>query len=400
MAVTKDSDVLKVKCRFCGKEVDATKLLYGKKKDITICEDCLNICNSIVADRKGETHEVFEMKEVPKPMELKKKLDEYIVGQEKAKKIISVAVYNHYKRIAKLKDSAVQKANICLIGSSGSGKTLIAQTVAKLLDVPIVIADCTSFTSAGYVGRNVEDCLASLVKKADGDVAKAERGIVFLDEIDKIAGHAGGGTKDVGGEGVQQALLKMIEGTTMYLPKEKENFLGGEEQMTIDTTNILFIVSGAFVGIEKFIKAKEENKGIGFGSSPHKLSDKEKNNLLDRVTQEHLIKFGMIPEFVGRIQTIAVLHKLDEEAMVKILQEPKDALIKQYQQLMEVDGVSLKFDNKAIHKIAKMAMKNKTGARSLKSILENTMLDIMYTAPTENTKEIVIKEEDVKAENV
>lgn len=249
------------------------------------------------------------------------------------------------------------------------------------------------------VGRNVEDCLASLVKKADGDIAKAEHGIVFIDEIDKLAGKAKEGSKDVGGEGVQQALLKMIEGTTVYLPKS-DSLLGGEEQKTIDTTNILFVVSGAFSGIEKLIAMKEEKKGIGFGSEQHKITDKERDNAIDRVTQEHLIKYGMIPEFVGRIQTVAVLHKLDEEAMVRILKEPKDALIKQYQELLGVDGIDLKFDNKAIKKIANIAIKQKTGARSLKSILENTMLDIMYSAPTSENKEITIHEEDVRAENI
>ena len=316
-----------------------------------------------------------------KPMELKEKLDEYVIGQDEAKKIISVAVYNHYKRIFKLKDSCVQKTNICLIGSSGSGKTLLAKTVARLLDVPIVIADATTFTQAGYAGRNVEDCLATLVKKADGDISRAERGIVFIDEIDKIAcSYRDNSTRDVGGQGVQQAFLKMIEGTTVFLPNEKENMMGQEEQKTIDTTNILFIVSGAFSGIEKIINSKNEKHEIGFGATS--------------------VKANMIPEFVGRIQTIAVLHKLKENDLIRVLKEPKDALTKQYQQLMKVDGINLTFEDDSIRKIAKLAMKQKTGARSLKSILENTMMDIMYKAPSSDKKEITIQEKDIKAENV
>ena len=389
----------KVKCKFCGQEVDEEKIVYGKTKRMTICEDCLDICQHIIEDRK--VSDTPTMENVLRPKELKEKLDEYIVGQDNAKKIISVAVYNHYKRVFKLKNSNIQKSNICLIGSSGSGKTLIAKTIAKLLDVPITIADATTLTSTGYVGRNVEDCLASLVKEADGDIKRAEYGIVFIDEIDKLASKAGENARDVGGEGVQQALLKMIEGTTVFLPKSKENLFGdGEEQKTIDTTNILFIVSGAFSGIERIISAKSEKHGIGFGAEAHTITDKERDNAIDKVKQEDLIAYGMIPEFVGRIQTIAVLHKLDEEAMVRILKEPKGALIKQYQELLHVDGIDLNFEDKAVRKIAKIAIKQKTGARSLKSILENTMLDIMYQAPSSNKKEITITEQDIKAENV
>lgn len=389
--------VKKVKCRFCGKEVSEDKIIYGITKTAIICEDCLDICNHIVEDRQ-ETENVT-MDNILKPMELKEKLDEYVIGQDEAKKIISVAVYNHYKRIFKLKDSCVQKTNICLIGSSGSGKTLLAKTVARLLDVPIVIADATTFTQAGYAGRNVEDCLATLVKKADGDISRAERGIVFIDEIDKIAcSYRDNSTRDVGGQGVQQAFLKMIEGTTVFLPNEKENMVGQEEQKTIDTTNILFIVSGAFSGIEKIINSKNEKHEIGFGATSVKA--KKDDEAIEKVTQDDLIAYGMIPEFVGRIQTIAVLHKLKENDLIRVLKEPKDALTKQYQQLMKVDGINLTFEDDSIRKIAKLAMKQKTGARSLKSILENTMMDIMYKAPSSDKKEITIQEKDIKAENV
>ena len=387
-----------VKCKFCGCEVTEDKIIYGKNKKLTLCSECLDVCNHIHNDK--DKSEQDENVEIPKPMELKEKLDEYIVGQDNAKKIISVAVYNHYKRVFKLKDSVVQKSNICLIGSSGSGKTLLAKTIAKLLNVPIVIADCNTFTQAGYVGRNVEDCLVTLVNEAGGNIKKAEHGIVFLDEVDKLAGFEAERSRDVGGVGVQQSLLKIIEGSIVHLPSQRENMFGESETQTIDTTNILFIVSGAFSGIEKIVSTKFEKKRIGFGAENHRVSDFERENAIDKVRQEDLIKFGMIPEFVGRLQTIAVLHKLDEPAMVKILKEPKDSLIKQYQELLKIDGVKLVFEDEAIKKIANLAIKQKTGARSLKSILENTMMDIMFSAPTNKKKKITIKAEDIKAENV
>ena len=397
MAVTGKTKKM-VKCKFCGCEVTEDKIIYGKSKKLTICPECLDVCNHIHKD-KDCTEQCKDI-EIPKPMELKAKLDEYIVGQDTAKKVISVAVYNHYKRVFKLKDTMVQKSNICLIGSSGSGKTLLAKTIAKLLNVPIVIADCNTFTQAGYVGRNVEDCLVSLVKEADGNIKRAEHGIVFLDEVDKLAGFESERSRDVGGVGVQQSLLKIIEGSTVHLPSSIENMFGEPETQTIDTTNILFIVSGAFSGIEKIVSSKFEKKNIGFGAENKRMSDAERDNTIDKVCQEDLIKFGMIPEFVGRLQTIAVLHKLDEPSMIKILKEPKDSLIKQYQELLNVDGVKLVFDDDAVKKIAHIAIKQKTGARSLRSILEKTMMDIMFTAPTNKKKKITIKAEDVKAENV
>lgn len=397
MAVTGKTKKM-VKCKFCGCEVTEDKIIYGKSKKLTICPECLDVCNHIHKD-KDCTEQCKDI-EIPKPMELKAKLDEYIVGQDTAKKVISVAVYNHYKRVFKLKDTMVQKSNICLIGSSGSGKTLLAKTIAKLLNVPIVIADCNTFTQAGYVGRNVEDCLVSLVKEADGNIKRAEHGIVFLDEVDKLAGFESERSRDVGGVGVQQSLLKIIEGSTVHLPSSIENMFGEPETQTIDTTNILFIVSGAFSGIEKIVSSKFEKKNVGFGAENKRMSDAERDNTIDKVCQEDLIKFGMIPEFVGRLQTIAVLHKLDEPSMIKILKEPKDSLIKQYQELLNVDGVKLVFDDDAVKKIAHIAIKQKTGARSLRSILEKTMMDIMFTAPTNKKKKITIKAEDVKAENV
>ena len=395
------SEKKKVKCKFCDKEIDTDKIIRGKTKSAYICEDCLTVCNQIVADRKiNGTPKSFELM---KPMDLKAKLDEYIVGQDNAKKIISVAVYNHYKRLFKMKnvDTEIHKSNICLVGSSGSGKTLMARTIAKILDVPIVIADATTLTITGYVGRDVEDILKTLLKSADGDVSKAEQGIVFLDEVDKLVGDSENGSKkDISGTGVQQSLLKMIEGTTVYLESNRNSPFAETESVAIDTTNILFIASGSFNGIEKLLQTKKDKKQIGFGAVNYRVSEKEKETLLEDVTQEDLIKFGMIPEFVGRLQTIAVLKKLDESAMVKILEEPKDALIKQYKELLKVDGVELTFEKEAINKIAKLAIKHKTGARSLKSILDKTMMDVMYTAPTDKQKKITITEKDVKSENV
>jgi len=389
-----------VKCKFCGQEVEEDKIIYGAKKSLTICEECLDVCNHIVEDRQVEEKLTFD--KILKPAELKAELDKYIVGQEHAKKVLSVAVYNHYKRSLKTTDTIIQKSNVCLIGSSGSGKTLLATTIARLLDLPIVIVDATSLTSSGYKGKDVEDCLTALLEKADGDMKKAEHGIIFIDEIDKIARKGTSGDKDVNGEGVQQALLKMVEGTNVSISDKKNSSLLTDATTTMNTTNILFIVSGAFCGIEDIINRKLEKnvKTMGFGVERTKLSEEEKNNALEKVTQSDLIEYGMIPEFVGRIQNIAVLKKLDLDSMVRILKEPKDSLLKQYQELLSIDGVTLTFEDKAVEKIAKTAYKQKTGARCLKSILENTMLDIMFEAPTQNKKEIVIKESDVKVDNI
>lgn len=389
-----------VKCKFCGQEVEEDKIIYGAKKSLTICEECLDVCNHIVEDRQVEEKLTFD--KILKPAELKAELDKYIVGQEHAKKVLSVAVYNHYKRSLKTTDTIIQKSNVCLIGSSGSGKTLLATTIARLLDLPIVIVDATSLTSSGYKGKDVEDCLTALLEKADGDMKKAEHGIIFIDEIDKIARKGTSDGKDVNGEGVQQALLKMVEGTNVSIADKKNSSLLTDATTTMNTTNILFIVSGAFCGIEDIINRKLEKnvKTMGFGVERTKLSEEEKNNALEKVTQSDLIEYGMIPEFVGRIQNIAVLKKLDLDSMVRILKEPKDSLLKQYQELLSIDGVTLTFEDKAIEKIAKTAYKQKTGARCLKSILENTMLDIMFEAPTQDKKEIVIKESDVKVDNI
>lgn len=382
------------KCKFCGKLIDEDKLVFGKTQTITICEDCLDICSHIFKDRKS--HETIDLEGVLKPTELKKKLDEYIIGQDRAKKIMSVAVYNHYKRVFKLQGKEIQKSNIMLIGSTGSGKTLIAQTISKLLDLPMTIIDVNSITSAGYVGKNVEDCLSDLVRKAEGNIKRAEYGIVFLDEIDKLAKTSSENTKDVGGEGVQQALLKILEGCDVELQSKSEGLLGGKgETKMINTNNILFIASGAFPGIEEFIANKKERHVMGFGNTSHKVTEKEKEHLLNEVKTDEIIQYGLIPEFVGRFPVVTALHKLDEESLTKILTEPKNSITKQYHDLLAVDGVELKFDDKAIRKIAKIALTKKTGARSLKSILESSMLDIMYKAPIEKTKEILIKEEDI-----
>lgn len=382
-----------IKCKFCGKEIEESKIIYGKSSSITICENCINICNHIIEDRTSPSNDNKETI-ILKPTEIKAKLDEYIVGQEEAKKIISVAVYNHYKRVFKLKNSDVdvQKTNIALIGPTGCGKTLIAKTIAKLINVPIVIADATTITQQGYVGKSVEDSLMQLVKEANGDVELAQRGIIFIDEIDKLAGVESDNTRDISGEGVQQSLLKMIEGSEMYLTPEKDK-LFGSENIKIDTTNILFLVGGSFVGLEEIIEQRLNKKMVGFGAQ--RLSNDKKKNLLKYVTHEDLVKFGMIPEFMGRIQVLATLNKLEEEELIKILKEPKDALIKQYIELFKVDKIDLSFDDNAIKKIAHIAIKKKTGARGLKSIIENTMLDIMYSSPTNNVSNVVIKENDV-----
>lgn len=388
-----------VKCKFCGQEVPEDKIIFGKTKTINICEDCLDICNHIVEDRQVEEKLTFD--KVMKPAELKAELDKYVIGQDRAKKMLSVAVYNHYKRSLKNTDTIIQKANLCLIGASGSGKTLLAKTIAKLLNLPIVIVDATSLTSSGYKGADVEDMLKTLLEKSEGDLYKAEHGIIFLDEVDKIARSGDTNGKDVNGEGVQQALLKMIEGTNVSLGDKSDALFGGDKPKTMNTDNILFIVSGAFEGIEEIVNRKRQKKSsIGFGSTQEKLSDDEKNKALEYVTQSDLIEYGMIPEFVGRIQNIAVLKKLDQETMVRVLKEPKDSLIKQYQELLDMDGITLTFEDKAIKKIAETAYKQKTGARCLRSILENTMLDIMFEAPTKKDKKIVIKETDIKVDNV